>query len=371
MLRHVVAAVRARHPDWECVVSTTTETGYDVACKRFADLPIIFWPFDFSWAVRRTIREVRPSLVVLAEGEIWPNFLIAAKREAVPVAIINGRMSPRSQARYRWVAPLVRPMVQNISLFGVQTEEYAAGYRALGANSADVVVTGNIKYDGVSGNRANARTETLGQLLAVQTDDLIWIAGSTQAPEEQAALDIYRGLKPSHHQLRLFLVPRHPERFDEVARLLEQSGQTWIRRSELKSPLTDRDAVVLVDSIGELDALWGLADIAFVGGSLDGRRGGQNMIQPAAYGAAVIFGPHVWNFKDATTRLLQADAAIQVADAASLESAVTQLCADTDERERLGRAARQLVLEQQGATGRTLDLLERLLKENLPAGQAA
>lgn len=363
MLRHVVDAVRARHPDWECVVSTTTETGFDVACKRFADLPVFFWPFDFSWAVRRAIRKVQPSLVVLAEGEIWPNFLSAAQRESVPVAVVNGRMSPRSQARYRWLAPLVRRVFKDIALFAVQTEEYAVGYRRLVADPADVIVTGNVKYDGVSGDRTNARTEKLARLLSVQPNDLVWIAGSTQAPEEQASLDIYRRVKPAHSRVRLFVVPRHPERFDEVARLLEQSGQSWVRRSALTAPLSDRDAVVLVDSMGELDALWGLADIAFVGGSLDGRRGGQNMLQPAAYGAAVIFGPHVWNFKDATTRLLQANGAIQVSDTAALEAAVDRLCADQPERQRLGQVARRLVREQQGATACTVELLERLLMQ--------
>jgi 3-deoxy-D-manno-octulosonic-acid transferase len=156
------------------------------------------------------------------------------------------------------------------------------------------------------------------------------------------------------------LVPRQTERFEDVTGLLRRSGLPFVRRRTLTEPVRDRDAVILVDTIGELGALWGLADVAFVGGSLDGRRGGQNMIEPAAYGAAVVFGPHVWNFRDTATRLTTAGAAIQVTDAATLENTMEQLLADAAARERLGYAARQLVRSQQGATERTIDRLEGL-----------
>jgi 3-deoxy-D-manno-octulosonic-acid transferase len=372
LLRQVVAAFRKQHPACECVISTTTETGYDEAHKHFPDCAVVFWPFDFSWTVRRALAEIQPRLVVLAEGEIWPNFLIAAQQQAIPVAVINARMSPTSLARYRLLGPLVRKRLQWVRLILAQNEDYAAAYRALGAAPDAVIVTGNVKYDGVSGERDNPRTTELRRLLGVQPNDLVWIAGSTQAPEEQIAMAIFARLKTIHPHLRLFIVPRHRERFDDVARLLEQSGLPWARRSQLPhpSPLTPHHSsltphpsppVVLVDTMGELDALWGLADIAFVGGSLDGQRGGQNMIQPAAYGAAVLFGPHVWNFREATIRLLESHAAIQVADAGELEAAVDRLCTDADERRRLGEAARQLVRRQQGATARTVALLDRLL----------
>src|SRR5262249_24037610 len=150
-------------------------------------------------------------------------------------------------------------------------------------------------FDGVTLDRKNARTLELGRLLSAQADDLIWIAGSTQAPEEEIDLQVYCQARQRHGKLRLFLVPRQRERFDEVAELLKRSGLPWVRSGSLNGPAADSTAVVLVDTIGELGALWGLADVAFVGGSLDGRRGGQNMIEPAAYGAAVVFGPHVWN----------------------------------------------------------------------------
>jgi 3-deoxy-D-manno-octulosonic-acid transferase len=368
LLRQVIAAFQRRFPEWECAVSTTTDTGLDEARKRFPDLHVFPWPLDFSWAVRRALARVKPALVVLAEGELWPNFLLAAKAHAIPVAVINGRMSPRSCRRYRLAAELVRRLFVGIDLIAAQTEEHAAGYRALGAVPARVHVTGSVKYDGVRTDRDNPDTQALGRLLGIGPCDLVWVAGSTQAPEEELCLAIFRKLRAVYLNLRLFLVPRQKDRFDEVAALLRRSGVPFTRRSELPGAAAP---VVLVDSIGELGALWGLADVAFVGGSLDGKRGGQNMIEPAAYGAAVVFGPHVWNFRDAAARLVEAGAAVQVGGGEELEQVVRRLLADAAERARLGGAARELVLAQQGATERTIDLLARLLHAGTAGGRAA
>ncbi|MBV9122300.1 MAG: 3-deoxy-D-manno-octulosonic acid transferase [Planctomycetes bacterium] len=370
LLRQLIARFRDRHPTWECVVSTTTDTGFAEACKHFPDLHVFYWPLDFTWAVHRALRQVNPSLIILAESELWPNFLAAARKRGVPVAVVNGRMSPRSLARYRRLGFLVRSVLDHLDLLAVQTEEYAAGFRALGADPQRVQVTGSVKYDGVQADRANPKTRELRRQLAVQPDSLVWVAGSTQRPEEELVLGIYRRLKDRYPKLRLFLVPRQKERFEEVANLLKHSGQAYVRRSQMAEPITDSSAVVLVDTMGELGALWGLADVAFVGGSLDGRRGGQNMIEPAAYGAAVVFGPHVWNFRETAARLVAARAAFQVADAVELETIMERLLADAAERERLGTAARQFVFQQQGATARTIHLLEKLIHDR-PAGRDA
>jgi 3-deoxy-D-manno-octulosonic-acid transferase len=205
-------------------------------------------------------------------------------------------------------------------------------------------------------------TAELGRLFAISRQDLVWVAGSTQAPEETIAISIYRVLKDRFPRLRLILVPRQRDRFDEVASLVKQSGLPLVRRSDLTDvPLTDPNAIVLVDTIGELSAVWGLTDVAFVGGSLDGRRGGQNMLEPAAYGAAVVFGPHVWNFRDAAGRLVREGGAVQVANSDGLALAVPELLASADRRRQLGATARRLVLGQQGATARTLDALDSLI----------
>jgi 3-deoxy-D-manno-octulosonic-acid transferase len=279
------------------------------------------------------------------------------------VAVNNARMSPRSRQRYRWLAPVARFLVRLPSLIAAQTEDYAAAFRSLGAHSSRVRVTGNVKFDGVSGDRNNVRTEGLRHLFGVSESDLVWIAGSTQSPEEEVALEAFRRLRARFPDLRLFLVPRQKDRFDEVARLLERSGLPFVRRSTLSGrqlSASSRD-VVLVDTIGELGALWGLADVAFVGGSLDGKRGGQNMIEPAAYGAAVVFGPHVWNFRDTADRLLRGNAARQIARPEELEAVVCELLDDAAERKRLGRVGRAFVTREQGATERTVSLLEGLL----------
>src|SRR5208337_2526442 len=288
LLRQVVACFRRHHPHWECVISTSTDTGMQEARKHFPDLAVIYWPLDFSWAVHRALRRVNPSLVVLAEGEMWPNFVMAAKERGIPVAVVNGRMSPRSFFRYQWLGWLVRWVFRQVDLFAVRADEYADCFLALGADPDRIHVTGNVKFDGVVADRHNARTQEMARLLDVWPDDLVWIAGSTQAPEEEMAIDIFPRAKGEHPNLRLFIVPRQKDRFEEVARMLQHSGLPWVRRSSLTEPLTDRDAIVLVDTIGELGSLWGLADVAFVGGSFDGRRGGQNMIEPAAYGCAVV-----------------------------------------------------------------------------------
>jgi 3-deoxy-D-manno-octulosonic-acid transferase len=313
--------------------------------------------------VRRTLRRICPRLIVLAEAELWPNFLMAARRQDVPVAVINGRMSPRSLRRYRRLRPLSRWLFRRLDLLAMQTEHYARGVRILGAHPHCVHVTGSVKFDGVLLDRKNPRTHFLREALEVKDGESIWIAGSTQAPEEEVVLRIWQKVRSDHPNLRLFVVPRQKDRFEEVAQMLERSGVEFARRSscaELGRP------VILVDTIGELGALWGLADVAFVGGSLDGRRGGQNMIEPAAFGAAVVFGPHVWNFAETAARLIEAKAACQVADEAQLETVLRLLLDDAAERRRMGAAARDFVLRQQGATEQTIALLGQLMMARRP-----
>jgi len=360
LLRQVVATFRRQHPDWECVVSTTTDTGFEEARKHFGELAVFWWPFDFSWAVCRAIQRINPRLVVLAEGEMWPNFLRAAKRHGATVAVVNARMSPRSLRHYQALGWLSRSLLSHVDLVIAQTEQYAMNFRSLGVPFERVRTTGNVKYDGVNTDRNNAKTQDLRHLLGVKPGDLNWVCGSTQAPEESVALAIFDRLRPEFPGLRLFLVPRQRERFDEVAGLLRRRGKPFCRRSLLEPDGKAGERVVLVDTIGELGAIWGLAHVAFVGGSLDGKRGGQNMIEPAAWGAAVVFGPHVWNFRDASSRLTGAGAAVQVQDAAELEETIRRLVRDANERQRLGLAARSFVAGQQGATERTVALLAQL-----------
>jgi 3-deoxy-D-manno-octulosonic-acid transferase len=358
----------AAHPDWQFVVSTTSRAGYELAHKKYADLTVFYCPLDFSWAVRAAMRRIHPSILVLAELELWPNLVKAAKDHGARIAIVNGRMSDHSFPGYRRIRPLVAAVLRQIDLITAQNDESASRFRVLGAPSNRVYVTGSLKYDGAQTDRNNARTQSLRQLASISDDDIVFLAGSTQEPEERYAVDIFRRLAPQHPRLCLIIVPRHPERFEAVAKLLDASNLTWRRRTKLVSQppaLPGADGrVLLVDSIGELGAWWGASHIAFVGGSF-GDRGGQNMIEPAAYGAAVSFGPNTSNFRDIVAALTAADAAVVVQNAEQLEAFVGRCLNEPQQAAAMGTRAQQLVQSQLGATARTVSLLESLLVDRV------
>lgn len=360
--------LRAAHPGCHFVISTTSKTGYELAQKKYADLTVFYCPLDFSWAVRTAMRRVRPNLLILAELEVWPNLIAAAKAQGARVAIINGRMSDRSFPGYRRIRPLIARVLRQIDLIAAQNNESAERFRALGAPAERIQVTGSLKYDGAQTDRNNPRTVALRKLAGFADDDTVFLAGSTQEPEEQVAIDIFRRLVSQYPRLRLILVPRHPERFETVAKLLDSSGMAWQRRSKLEKShdATHRRPapILLVDTVGELGAWWGLASIAFVGGSF-GSRGGQNMIEPAAYGAAVSFGPNTRNFRDIVAAMLAADAAVVVRDKHELEIFVRRCLAEPSYAAALGQRARELVLTHLGATARTVRLLESLFASKI------
>jgi 3-deoxy-D-manno-octulosonic-acid transferase len=373
----LLAEFHRMHPDWQFLVSTTSRAGYQLARKKYAEPTVFYCPLDFSWAVQAAMRRVQPSLLVLAELELWPNLIAAARQHGARVAIINGRLSDHSFPRYLRIRPLVSRVLRQVDLIAAQSREAATRFCALGAAAEQVHVTGSLKYDGAQTDRQNPRTVALRHLAGFADDDIVFLAGSTQAPEEQVAIDIFRRLSVEHLGLRLVLVPRHPERFDEVAKLLDASGLPWQRRSnfDATSPRNSRDRtppegsgrrprpMLLVDTVGELSAWWGTAHIAFVGGSF-GSRGGQNMIEPAAYGAAVSFGPNTWNFRDIVAALLGADAAVVVRDSPELEAFVRHCLVEPQYAAALGGRAQSLVKSQLGATQRTVQLLDALLNES-------
>lgn len=363
LLRGLIKAFRERHPDWALVISATTDTGLAEARKHFAALPncvVIPYPFDFTWAVRRTLRSVQPQGIVLAESELWPNFLHEAQRAGVPVVLVNGRMSPRTAKRYQRVAGFAkRVFFGRVAQFAMQSDTYATHLRDLGIPAERIHVTGNVKYDGAGGDPANPQTAALRTLFGLAASDLVWVAGSTHAPEEEIVLRIYQRLLTRFPTLRLIVVPRAPERFQEVATRIQTMGLPLLRHSEIgrAANLPERP-VVLIDSMGVLGAAWGLAHVGFTGGSLNEHRGGQSMIEPAGYGVPVLFGPHTWNFKDAVAGLLEHGGASQIRDEATLEQELIQLLESPDRRSTMGQAGRAFVQAQQGATQRTLDLLD-------------
>lgn len=361
LLKPLLDRLEHQFPDWECVISTTTKTGYELACRKYAPRLVFYCPLDFSWAVRAAMDRIRPDLLVLAELELWPHLLQEAKRRGAAVAVVNGRLSERSFRGYRRIRPLVRSMLNGLDLAAAQNEEYAERFLALGAEPSRVAVTGSIKFDGAQTSRDNPLTKRLAELAGIESQDTVFLAGSTQDPEEALAVEAYRALKENYPRLRLILVPRHPSRCDDVARGLDGSGLRWQRRSRLETDGPDSSArILLVDTVGELGGWWGTAQIAYVGGSM-GPRGGQNMIEPAAYGAAVSFGPNTRNFRDIVAMLLRHDASIVVRDGRELSAFVERCLDDPAWARSLGRRAQELVIRQRGATDRTVSLLSQLL----------
>ncbi|MCA8997386.1 MAG: 3-deoxy-D-manno-octulosonic acid transferase [Planctomycetaceae bacterium] len=360
-LPQVVDRLRLKRPDVEFVISTTTETGYDVATKQFPENLVVFFPLDLTWSVSRAIERIQPTLVVLVELEIWPNFVLTVRDRRIPLALINGRMSEKSFRGYRLIPKLCDRLFRCFDLVAVQNDEYGHRFEELGCSSEAVTVTGSIKFDGVQADRDNFQTTDLGKFFRIQEGEVVFIAGSTQEPEEEFALSVYVELQATFPQLRFVLVPRHPERASEVAALVRRFGCPLISRTGRHDHHAGTgSAVGLLDTVGELNACWGLAEIAFVGGSFTDR-GGQNMMEPAAYGAAVCFGPNVWNFRQVVDLMLAKDAARIVATKHELKDFVAEMLTSQEIRQQLGKRAQHLVQSQQGATDRTVSLLCSLL----------
>ncbi len=360
-LEPVMKELRVRLPAVEFVISTTTPTGRSVAEAKFPRDRVCYFPLDFSWAVREAVARLRPTAIVLVELELWPNLILQARRSGVPVALINGRLSERSFRGYRRLRPLVARLLRSLQAIAVQNPAYAERFLELGAAPERLSVTGSIKFDRVQSDRRNPKTLELRAAFGIGESEPVFVAGSTQESEEAAAIDAYLAARASFPNLRLILVPRHKERFDEVARLVESRGLPLCRRSSAANATSRHDSrpVLLLDTLGELAACWGLADVAFVGGSLT-NRGGQNMIEPAGYGAAVLFGPNTHNFRDVVERLLSADAARVVHNGAELTAAVAECLAHPERARAQGARAQELVLSQQGATQRTIEILASL-----------
>ncbi len=364
-LEPVLKELRVREPGLEFVISTTTPTGRSVAESKFPRDTVCYFPLDFSWAVREAIARLRPTAVVLVELELWPNFILHARRAGVPVALINGRLSERSLRGYRRLRPLIARLLRSLAAIAVQNPTYAERFLELGASRERLSVTGSIKFDRVETNRRNPKTLELRAAFGIGESEPVFVAGSTQESEESAAIDAYLAVRPRFPNLRLILVPRHKERFEEVARLVESRGLPLCRRSTASNGATrpgkqdGRAPVLLLDTLGELAACWGLADVAFVGGSLT-NRGGQNMIEPAGYGATVLFGPNTQNFRDVVERLLSAEAARVVQNGGELTAALADCLSHPERARAQGTRAQELVLAQQGATQRTIDILTSL-----------
>ncbi len=352
----IVAGIQETFPGVEVVICSTTDTGLSIARELFPSNVVLRFPIDLSLVLRRFLRRVEPAFVVLIELEIWPNFLRECNRCRVPVVVVNGRITDWSHSRYLYFRRLM-PQFNRISLFCVQSELYADRFGALGVDPRRILITGNVKADGLRVGRVDPGEE-LTRLLGPREGQLVLVAGSTHEPEERHVVRAWREGIPD---ARLILVPRHPERSPGIVRDLARDGCTARRLSRLRAGEESPDPAepVLVDTIGELERVYGLADLVFVGGSLI-EHGGQNMLEPAAQGLPVLFGPHVANFLHESRLLLDAQAARQVGDAEELARTLRELAADPARREAMAHAGLETVESQRGAARRTLEALSEL-----------
>jgi len=356
----LVEEMRVTFPGYRVLVTTTTDTGQALARKRFGEASVFYFPMDFAFAIRPYLRALRPELVVLAETEFWPNFLRQAHASGARIAVVNARISDRSWPQYRRFRWALKKMLAHVDLFLAQTETDSERLRAIGAAGERVRVTGNLKFD-VPLPAAPVIVDRLRRALAAEPAGPVLVCGSTVDGEEPPLLKAFQNLRVQHPRAVMMLAPRHPERFDDVATLVQQLGLPLARRSRWQEePLAG--SVLVLDSMGELAALYALADVAFVGGSLV-PRGGHNIIEPAQHGVVVVTGNHTENFRD-IVGLFQSRDAVRIVGLAELPLMLMQLLGDDAERSGLGQRAQETMRLQMGATSRTLEALETLMTDD-------
>ncbi len=355
----LVEELQRRFPRHRIFVSTTTDTGQALARKRFGEANVFYFPMDFAFAIRGYLRALQPRLVIIAETEFWPNFLRLAHASGARIAVVNARISDRSLPRYRRWRGLLRGVLDHVDLLLAQTAEDAARLREIGATEERVRVAGNLKFD-IPVPAAPAVVAMLRKSLAATEARPVLVCGSTVDGEEPLLLKAFENVLVPHPRAMMVLAPRHPERFAVVAALLEQMSIRFSRRSVWNGEDLG-GGVLLLDTIGELAALYALADIAFVGGSLV-PRGGHNILEPAQRGVPIVVGQHTENFRDIVS-LFRSRNAVRVAGPAELPLVFLDLLANDHDEERraLGQRAAETMRSQVGATARTVSALEELL----------
>ena len=365
--RPLAQRLKQQFPHHDLVVSTITLTGQKLAHDVFHNhaARVFYFPFDWRWSVRRAMRAINPSAVLIMETELWPNFLRECKVRQIPVALVNGRISRQSYRRYRLIKGFLRRVLSCLSIAVMQSENDAQRLAALGMPRERLFTTGNLKFDAEVASGLNDKTAEIKKRFGIEANVPLLLAASTHAPEEEVILESFKQLR-AKQAVRLMIAPRRPERFNEVAALLQKSGLSWTRKTNPPDPNDAGAAVILLDTIGELPATYSLAQIVFVGGSIVDR-GGHNVLEPAAAGVAVVTGAHTHNFQAIVDLMHEQGAIVQLP---ALEGAVavdelthvfSKLLANRGEREALGRRAQQLVANNQGAADKTLGIIAPLL----------
>lgn len=358
----LVKELRRAYPQAALVLSNVTETGHAIAQGiREVDL-CLFFPFDLSWAVHRVLRQVRPSLAIIVETEIWPNFVRICHKRRIPVMLVNGRISDRSFPRYLWIRPLVRPLLARFSSFCMQSGQDAERIRRMGAAEELVEVTGNLKFDMQVSLPGPDDVRKLRETFRLPPSVPVWVAGSTHPGEEEGVAEAYRQLVEQGRELILILVPRHPERCRSVAEMLAGKGFSVQLRSRVEArrqPMHPGE-IFLGDSLGEMLRFFSVVDVIFLGGSLV-PTGGHNVLEAAAMKKPVLFGPHMHNFREISKLLLAAGGGMRIEGAEQLAPSVGLLLDDPERRTAMGEGGYALLRANAGATARTLEAIRRVL----------
>jgi len=348
------------YPEYSLWISSTTPTGWATVERLFAGrVQQTYLPYDTPDAVTRFLKHIRPSLMLLMETELWPNLYAACTKQSIPLVLVNARLSARSARGYARVKTLTQETLGRVTLIAARERRDAERFQALGAAIGQIKVLGNIKFDAPIPTHAKQQAALLRQ---VWGRSLVWVAASTHRGEDELILQAHQQLLRQFPDLLLILVPRHPERFTEVAKLCEQTGLIYARRSQQK-PLDPATAILLGDSMGELLLWYACADLAFVGGSLVDV-GGHNLLEAVAFAVPVISGRYVYNFQDIYPPLVEKGAAVLVDSPELLAHYLAAWLANPEERQRAGQAGRQFLEQQQGVVERLMPYLDQFLKTN-------
>jgi len=369
-IKHLVESLKEKFPQKDFVISTVTPTGNKIACSIAGkNDAVIYLPLDFSWIVRRVIDKINPSLFVIAETEIWPNLISCLNKKNIPIAVVNARISDRSFMKYFFAKPLVCSVLNKISVFCVQAKIDGRRLEQLGVFPDKIKLTGNMKFDIKVRDYEELRKDYADYRikLGVRIKEKLIVAASTHSGEEEKILDVYLNLVKSFPDLKLLIGPRHPERSESIAKLvnkyplLESVRISLLPRVAFASQPGERKQVFILDTIGQLMYFYAISDIVFVGGSLV-KSGGHNILEPASLGKPILFGKHMFNFRDIARMFLDKNAGIMVEDAEELESNLRRLLEDPAKIAQLGKASREVILENQGATARNAEVITLLLK---------
>lgn len=353
----LIKSLQKQYPNLALTITTTTPTGSQrVQQSLGASVTHVYLPYDIIWALQSFVRKIQPQCLVVMETELWPNLFEICQQRNIPIVIVNGRLSDKSFKPYSRLRWFMQPMFDRVNFVAAQSDLDADRFKQIGVASDKLLMAGNLKYD----VQVTPQQQELGQQLRQNIGQrLVWVMASTHAGEEEMALDAFANLQNEFPNLLLILVPRHPERFNSIAELIEQRKLRFVRRSQNPSISADTQ-VLLGDTMGEMNVFYAAADLAFVGGSLV-PIGGHNLLEPAALGIATITGPYMSNFIEITNKLLQSSAVIQVSDAEQMQQKLRELLADTALRQQMGQFGLQVIAKNRGANERIMQIIKKHL----------